>query len=370
MSATADQRWRESGEVRIGIVGLGTILGQYLDTFDRATGARVVAVADLDPARTAEVAERTGVRPLAVPELVADGEVDVVLNLTVPGAHAEIAHAALAAGKPVYGEKPLTATGEQAASLLAAAQALGLRLGGAPDTVLGTGVQSARAVIDAGTIGIPVAANATFAAPGHELWHPNPDFYYLPGGGPLMDMGPYYLTALVTLLGEVTSVIGSASTSAPQRTIGSGPRAGQRIDVQVATHVTGVLTHAGGALSTIVMSFDSVATEAPRIEVHGSAGSLSVGDPNRFDAPLRLRTLSDPGWQEVAPSAGYLQAGRGVGLLDLMRATSDDQVRASGALAAHVLEVMEGVLAAADQGSAVPIASRPGRPAPVPLTQI
>ncbi|WP_328593016.1 hypothetical protein [Ruania zhangjianzhongii] len=183
-------------------------------------------------------------------------------------------------------------------------------------------------------------------------------------------MGPYYLTALVTLLGEVTSVIGSVRTSAPQRTIGSGPRSGETIPVQVATHVTGVLTHAEGALSTIVMSFDSVATESPRIEVHGTAGSLSVGDPNRFDEQVRLRTWSDDGWQEVAPSAGYLEAGRGVGLLDLVRAPNREQVRASGGLAAHVLEVMEGVLAAAEQGRSVPIASRPGRPAPVPLTQI
>ncbi|WP_328593015.1 Gfo/Idh/MocA family protein [Ruania zhangjianzhongii] len=186
MNAAADPRWREAGEVRIGIVGLGTILGQYLDTFDRAAGARVVAVADLDPVRTAEVAARTGARPLTAAELMADGEVDVVLNLTVPAAHAEIAQAAVAAGKPVYGEKPLTATGEQAHQLLGAAESTGVRLGGAPDTVLGTGVQTARAVIDAGTIGTPVAANATFAAPGHERWHPNPDFYYLPGGGPLM----------------------------------------------------------------------------------------------------------------------------------------------------------------------------------------
>lgn len=369
-AAAADRRWREVGEVRIGIVGLGTILGQYLDTFERAAGAKVVAVADLDPARTVAVAERTGARGLTVAELVADGEVDVVLNLTVPAAHAEIAEAALAAGKPVYGEKPLTATGGQARDLLAAAERAGIRLGGAPDTVLGTGVQTARAVIDAGTIGTPVAANATFAAPGHERWHPNPDFYYLPGGGPLLDMGPYYLTALVTLLGEVTSVVASASTSAPERTIGSGPRAGEVVQVQVATHVTGVLTHAGGALSTIVMSFDSVATQAPRIEVHGSTGSLSVGDPNRFHDPVLLRTLSDQEWQEVPPSAGYLEAGRGVGLLDLMRAPSRAQVRASGSLAAHVLEVMEGVLAAADQGRAVPISTQVQRPAPVPLTQI
>ena len=365
-----DEEWRNGREVRIGIVGLGTILGQYLDTFSRAHGARVVAVADLDPARAAEVAARTGARALTVAELVDDGEVDVVLNLTVPAAHAEVAQAALAAGKPVYGEKPLAATGEQARALLQAAAAAGLPAGGAPDTVLGTGVQTARAVIDEGTIGVPVAANATFAAPGHERWHPNPDFYYLPGGGPLMDMGPYYLTALVTLLGGVTSVIGAASTSAPERVIGSGPRAGEHIPVQVATHVTGVLTHAGGALSTIVMSFDSVATQAPRIEVHGTAGSLSVPDPNRFDGPVRLRTAGADQWQEVAPSAGYLEAGRGVGALDLVRTPAGQDGRASGALAAHVLEVMEAVLGSAEQGRAVPISTRTSRPAPVPLTRI
>src|SRR5699024_12342595 len=141
---------------------------------------------------------------------------------------------------------------------------------------------------------------------------------------------PIYLTALVTLLGGVTSVIGAASTSAPERVIGSGPRAGELIPVQVATHVTGVLTHAGGALSTIVMSFDSVATQAPRIEVHGTAGSLSVPDPNRFDGPVRLRTAGADQWQEVAPSAGYLEAGRGVGALDLWRTSAGQDGRASG----------------------------------------
>ncbi|HLS62555.1 MAG TPA: Gfo/Idh/MocA family oxidoreductase [Ruania sp.] len=370
VSPAVDEEWRNGQEARIGIVGLGTILRQYLDTFERAQGANVVAVADLDPVRATEVAARTGARAVGVAELVDDGEVDVVLNLTVPAAHAEIAQAALAAGKQVYGEKPLAATSEQAGVLLAAAEKAGLRTGGAPDTVLGTGVQTARAVIDAGTIGVPVAANATFAAPGHERWHPNPDFYYLPGGGPLMDMGPYYLTALVTLLGGVTSVIGAASTSAPERVIGSGPRAGEHIPVQVATHVTGVLTHAGGALSTIVMSFDSVATQAPRIEVHGSAGSLSVPDPNGFDGPVRLRTVDADQWQEVAPSAGYLGAGRGVGLLDLVRTPRGRDGRASGALAAHVLQVMEAVLASAEQRRAVPITTRISRPAPVPLTRV
>lgn len=369
-SSAVDETWREGSQARIGIVGLGTILGQYLDTFARAGGAQLVAVADLDPARAAETATRTGARALSVAELVADDDVEVVLNLTVPAAHAEVAALAIAAGKHVYGEKPLAATGPQAAELLAAAEAAGLRVGGAPDTVLGTGVQTARAVIDAGQIGTPVAANATFAAPGHERWHPAPDFYYLPGGGPLMDMGPYYLTALVTLLGPVDAVVAAASTSAPERVIGSGPRAGERIPVQVATHVTGVLTHASGALSTVVMSFDSVATEAPRIEVHGTAGSLSVPDPNRFDGPVRLRTAEDDAWREVTPSAGYLDAGRGVGLLDLVRAPDADRVRASGVLAAHVLAVMEAMLSSAELGRAVPVAARAARPQAVPLTRI
>ncbi|GAB3754871.1 Gfo/Idh/MocA family protein [Microlunatus parietis] len=353
---------------RVGLIGCGAISGAYLGTLPRLRNLELVAVADLDPERAKAAATAyPGARPLGVDELLAAPEVDVVLNLTIPAAHAEIAEAAIAAGKSVYGEKPLTATVEEARRVLAAADAAGVRVGSAPDTVLGTGTQTARAAIDAGLIGAPIAATATMVTPGHERWHPNPDFYYQPGGGPLLDMGPYYLTSLITLLGDVASVIGAGSRTRDSRVIGSGPRAGETIEVSVDSHVTGVLTHSSGALSTLVMSFDSVASHAARIEVHGELGSLTVPDPNRFDGDVELHGLADKGWRTLDVSAGYRNASRGYGLADLVATPEGTEPRAGGKLSFHVLEVMESLLASAASGQRVEIQSRVERPAPVPL---
>ncbi|MFD6177970.1 MULTISPECIES: Gfo/Idh/MocA family protein [unclassified Isoptericola] len=357
--------------LRVGVVGVGAISGQYLRTIARlgseGTGAvELVAVADLDAARAAAVAAEQGVRALTVDELVADPEVDVVLNLTIPAAHADVALRAIAAGKDVYGEKPLAATTDEARAIVEAGRAAGVRVGCAPDTVLGTGVQTARRAVDDGLVGTPVAATATMVTPGHELWHPNPDFYYQPGGGPLLDMGPYYVTALVTLLGPVESVVGAASRTRAVRTIGSGPRAGEDVPVDVDTHVTGVLRHESGALSTLVMSFDTVASRASRIEVHGDRGSLVVPDPNTFDGTVELHRLGGT-WEELPASAGYRDAGRGYGLADLAATPPGATARANGDLAYHVLDVMTSLLAAADKGASVVVASSCERPAPVPL---
>ena len=353
--------------LRIGIVGLGAISGAYLSTFERLEAVRLVAVADLDAARAAAVAAEQGVRALTVDELVADAEVDLVLNLTIPAAHAEIALKAIAAGKDVYGEKPLAATLDQARAVVEAGRAAGVRVGCAPDTVLGTGLQTARKAVDDGLVGAPVSATATMVTSGHERWHPNPDFYYQPGGGPLLDMGPYYVTALVTLLGPVESVVGAASHSRTTRTIGSGPRAGQTIPVDVETHVTGVLRHESGALSTLVMSFDVVASRASRIEVHGEQGSLVVPDPNGFDGAVELHTL-DTGWQTLPVSAGYRDGARGYGLADLATTPPGLTPRAGGDVAYHVLDIMTSLLTAAEKGTAVAVASTCERPAAVPLS--
>ena len=358
--------------LRVGIVGVGAISGQYLTTFARLGSARpdtvrLVAVADLDEARAASVAAEQGVRALTVDELIKDPEVDLVLNLTIPAAHAEIGLQAIAAGKAVYGEKPLAATLEDARALVEAARAAGVALGCAPDTVLGTGVQTARKAIDEGLIGEPVAATATMMTPGHERWHPNPDFYYQPGGGPLLDMGPYYVTTLVTLLGPVVSVVGAASHTRATREIGSGPRAGTVIPVDVDTHVTGVLRHASGALSTLVMSFDSVATRASEIEVHGQTGSLVVPDPNRFDGDVQLHELGGA-WRTLPPSAGYRDAGRGYGVADLAATPPGVPARANGDVAYHVLDIMTSLLAASASGTTVAIESTCERPAAVPLS--
>jgi predicted dehydrogenase len=354
--------------LNVGIIGVGAISAQYLTNFPRLPQLRLVAVADLDLARAEAVAiQHPGVRACTVDELLADPAVDTVLNLTIPAAHASIALRAIAAGKNVYGEKPLAATTAEARQVLDSAAAAGVRIGCAPDTVLGTGIQTARKAIDDGLIDIPVAATATMVTPGHERWHPNPDFYYSAGGGPLLDMGPYYVTALVTLLGPVTHAVGAASHLRSARTIGSGPRQGQSVPVSIDTHVTGILTHESGAISTLLMSFDAVASTAAPIEVHGDAGSLVVPDPNLFDGTVRHFPLNADAWADLPVSAGYRDSGRGFGLADLADTPADAEPRAGGRRAFHVLDVLESVLRSAASGQMERIGSTVERPTAVPL---
>ena len=352
--------------LRVGVVGVGKISGQYLATIERVNALRLTAVADLDTARADVVAQEQGVRSLTVDQLIEDDDVDVVLNLTIPAAHAEIALQAIAAGKAVYGEKPLASSLGDAAKIVDAGRAAGVRVGCAPDTVLGTGIQTARKAVDDGLIGSPIAATATMITPGHERWHPNPDFYYQPGGGPLLDMGPYYVTALVTMLGPVSRVIGAASHTRSTRTIKSGPRAGEVIDVDVDTHVSGVLVHASGVLSTLVMSFDAAATRASNIELHGSDASLVVPDPNYFDGEVSIQRV-DEEWRTLPVSAGYRDAARGYGMVDLAATPQDQPIRANGDLGLHVLDVMLSLLQSAEEGVAVGVSTTCERPAAVPL---
>ena len=353
--------------VGVGIVGCGFISGQYLATLATLPALRVAAVADQDPARARAVADRLdGARAGSVDDVLSADDVDVVLNLTTPEAHADIAARAIAFNKDVYGEKPLARSTAEASPLLSAAAAAGVRLGCAPDTVLGTGIQTARRAIDEGRLGVPTAATAVMVTAGHERWHPHPDFYYQPGGGPLFDMGPYYLTALVTLLGPVHSLTAMASRSRDSRMIGQGPRAGEHVPVAVDTHVSGVLRHHDGVVSTVLMSFDGDATTAAPIEVHGTEGSMVVPDPNQFIGDVSVYSRQT-GWTLVPPSAGWLRAGRGYGLADLVAAGSGIEPRANGSLAYHVLDVMESMLTSARTGRAVEVASTCTRPAPVPL---
>jgi predicted dehydrogenase len=302
-----------------------------------------------------------------VDALLAHPGIDAVLNLTIPKAHAEVAVRALEAGKHVYGEKPLALTTAEAAPILERAGALGLRVGSAPDTVLGTGIQTARALLDEGRIGEPVGASVAWSAPGHELWHAAPAFYYQPGAGPLFDMGPYYLTSLVTFFGPVVRVSGATSRSSRERTVATGPLAGTAIPVDVDTHVTAILEHASGVISTVTVSFEVWATRAPNFEVYGTAGTIAVPDPNMFSDTVRLATADDREFREMPMTAGYEGAGRGYGLADLARAIETDRPhRASGDLAFHVLEIMESVIRAGATHSVVELVSSVEVPAPVP----
>ncbi len=353
----------------IGIIGCGVISRKYFDTFDRLDAAHVARVADRDEARARSIAEQRGYRASSVEDLLGADDVDAVVNLTTPNAHAAIAHAAINAGKAVFNEKPLAATTSEGRDLVAAASSAGVRLGCAPDTVLGTGTQTARKAVDDGLIGIPVAATATMAGPGPDRWHPNPDFYFVPGGGPLFDMGPYYIAALVHMLGPVAEVFGTGARPRQHRTINSGDRAGEPFPVQVDTHVTGGLVHASGAVSTIVMSFDTAASHAVPIEVHGLDGSLTLGPPNKVAEPVQARMLGEKEWSALPESAGFRDCARGYGVVDMMATPAGEEPRAGGALGLHVLDVMETLLRAGEEKRTLPVGSTCERPALVPFTE-
>ncbi|MDF2991902.1 MAG: oxidoreductase [Microbacterium sp.] len=356
--------------LRVGLVGAGFISRMYFDTFQQIRDeVRLVRVADVDVERAAAAGGAQGVPGGTVDELMADPDVDIVLNLTIPAAHAEVAIRSLDAGKHVYGEKPLTVTVAEARTMLDLADRRGLWVGCAPDTVLGTGIQTARRAVDEGLIGRPIAATATMAIPGHEAWHPNPDFYYAPGGGPLYDMGPYYLHALITLLGPVARVSASASRPRQERMIATGPRAGERVPVLTDTHITGLLEHVGGAVTTLTMSFDTVGTRAVPIEVHGLEGSLLVPDPNEFSGTTSVK-LRGEDWKPLPVSAGYENSSRGYGLLDFNRTPAGEVPRADAGIALHALEIMETMIESSAQGRRLDLGPAADRPRAVPLTSL
>jgi len=355
-------------KAKVGIFGCGNISGIYLKNCPTFDSLQVVACADIIPSRAEEKASAFGIKALSVDELLRDPEIDVILNLTIPKAHSEINLAALHAGKSVYTEKPLAVSREDGFQAVALARQNNLRLGSAPDTFLGGGLQTCRRLIDDGAIGKPVAATAFMVCHGHEGWHPDPEFYYQVGGGPMFDMGPYYLTALVSLLGPVNRVTGSAQTSFPERTITSQPRHCTKITVEVPTHVVAVLDFASGAVATLITSFDVWHHTLPRIEIYGSEGSLQVPDPNTFNGPVFLRKAADKDWREIPLTHGYAENSRGLGLADMMQAQQSNRPhRASGNLAYHVLDIMQAVHDASRLDRHIVLTSQVDRPAPLPL---
>ncbi len=354
---------------KIGIVGCGNISGIYLEAGRVFDILEIAACADLLPERaSAKAAEYHIPKACSVEELLADPEIEIVVNLTIPRAHAEVALAALQAGKSVHNETPLAVSREDGRQLLKLAGERGLRVGCAPDTFLGGGLQTCRKLIDDGWIGEPVAATAFMLCHGHESWHPDPDFYYQPGGGPMFDMGPYYLTALVHLMGPVRRVTGSAQTTFPERLITSQPKHGTKIVVNVPTHIAGIMDFASGAVGTIVTSFDVWAAQVPRIEIYGTEGSLSVPDPNIFGGPVFVRRAGASDWSEVPLTHGYAKNSRGIGVADMAYALrSGRPQRASGDMAYHVLDIMHAFHNASREGKHVELSSTCARPASLPL---
>jgi len=368
----------------IGIIGCGNISGIYIKNAYRFENLELVALADMDASRPkakieeikAKAAEwkipasRLEKLPVActVAKLLANPKIDIVVNLTIPKVHAEVALRTIAAGKHAYSEKPLGVNVAEGRKILEAAAAKGVRVGAAPDTFLGGGIQTCRKLIDDGWIGKPVAATAFMTCHGHESWHPDPAFYYQPGGGPLFDMGPYYLSALVNLLGPVQQVAGMAKATFPKRTITSAAKFGEEITVNTPTHITAALEFAQGAVATMVMSFDVWAASLPRIEIYGTEGSLSVPDPNSFGGPVKIRRPGMTDWMEVPLCFGYSDNSRMIGVADLAEAVvSQREHRASGTLAFHVLESMQAILDAASSGKNTAVGSYIMRPSALPL---
>lgn len=354
----------------IGIIGIGNISGQYLSNIPRLKSLKLIAVADLIKERADKVAREHNVLSLSVEELLANKEIDAVLNLTLPQTHASINTLALNHGKNVYVEKPFALSTAEAQPVVRLANEKGLRLGCAPDTFLGTGIQTSKDVLLKGKIGTPFAASAFWSAPGHERWHPSPQFYYLEGAGPLFDMGPYYLTALVFLLGPIVNVIGNATRSDRKRKIHTGPLAETPISVEVDTHISAILTHASGAQSTIMVSFEAWGSRLPTIEVYGTEGTITVPDPNQFSEDTYIYTQSELEWKKVEPSAGYVDAGRAFGLAEMADAIENGRPhRVSGELGYHILEVMEAILNSSKGNTRIEIQSSFDDIPIVPLTQ-
>ncbi len=343
------------GPVGVAVIGCGTISGEYLRNLTSFPDLRVLFCADLDIERAkARAAAHAVPGAGTAEEALAVPEVEMVVNLTVPAAHAAVTRAALGAGKHVWSEKPLALDTGSGRALLDAAARAGLRIGCAPDTVLGAGLQTARRLVAQGAIGEPLTALALMQNPGPESWHPDPAFLYARGAGPLYDMGPYYFSALAGILGPASEVAAVARRSRDRRVIGSGPLAGTGFAVEVPTHVAALIGYAGGAAATVVLSFDSPLRRHGFVEVTGTEATLALPDPNRFGGEVRIRAASDSQWRTI-PAAGAT-AGRGLGALDLARALrAGTPHRASGDLALHVLDMMEAIERSAGSGGFQPV---------------
>jgi predicted dehydrogenase len=350
---------------RVAIIGSGNVTHFYLTGAALFPSIELAACADLDPVRADALSAAGGFPARAVDDILADPSIEIALVLTPPAAHVPVSLAAIAAGKHVYTEKPLATSREDARRVLAAAAAADLRLGAAPDTFLGGGLQTARAVIDEGSIGTPLVATAAVPHTGPERWHPDPRIFYAPGGGPVLDVGPYFVTALVNLLGPVATVAAVGRGVGSERVVATGPLAGMTITSDVPTTVIGTLTFASGVIGSLFASFDAAGSRVPSIEIHGTEGSLSLGDPNRFDGEVRIRRIGSETWEDI-PLRFPSDVERGIGLADMIEAIRSNRPhRATGELAYHVLDVLLALEHATATGQSEIIESRVDRPAPL-----
>lgn len=355
--------------IKAGIIGCGNISGIYLQNLTKTfRNVQLIACADIDMERAEAKASEHGINAMTVENLLQDKEVEIVINLTIPKAHSKVTLLALEAGKHVYLEKPFSITREEGKAMLAKAQQKGLRIGCAPDTFLGGGIQTVRKLLDDGWIGSPVGATAFMTCHGHEGWHPDPEFYYESGGGPMFDMGPYYLTALINLLGPVSKVSGAADITFPTRTITSSKKFGKIIEVEVPTHVTGLIRFAQGATATIMTTFDVWHSKLPRIELYGSEGTIIVPDPNTFGGPVLIKRAGEADWSQIPLTHGYFENSRGIGVADMANAVSDGTSHRAGMdMAYHVIDIMHAIHDSAKTERTVNLESTCLRPEPLPM---
>ncbi len=354
-------------KLKTGLVGCGKICDIYLKNSKNFNNIEIVACSDLIKEAAQAKAAQYNIKAYTNDELFADSEIKIVINLTVPKAHADVALAALKAGKHVYNEKPLAVTREDAKKMVKLAKSKNFLIGCAPDTFLGAGLQTCRKLIDDGAVGTPVAATAFMMGHGPEGWHPNPEFFYKFGAGPMFDVGPYYITALINMLGPVESVTGMTKISFPERTITAPAKLGQKIKVEVPTYIVGVMNFKSGAIGTIITSFDVWSSRVPRIEIYGSESTLVVPDPNIFGGPILLYQRETKEWKEMPFTHSNDKNSRCLGVADMASSIiSGRKHRASSDLAYHVLDIMHTIHEASDQKVHLKLKSVCDRPAPIP----
>lgn len=368
-------------QAAIGIIGCGVISDTYFRLAPLFKGVRIVACADLKPAMAKARAETFSVRAMSVDALLKDDSIDAVINLTVPNAHYDVTHAILTAGKHAYSEKPLALSYRQAGKLVREADSRGLKLGAAPDTFLGGGGQTARKLLDKGAIGTVVGGSAHVMSRGMEHWHPNPTFFFKPGGGPMLDIGPYYLTALVNLLGPVRSVTAMATKGYAERLVtAEGPMLGKRIKVTTPTTFNAVLAFRSGAQVSVATSWDVWKHgHVNPMELYGTKGTMILPDPNFFGGHISC-SKEDGDYEDIdtasAPFGAENWSGRPgtpkrsnyrmLGVADLVDAVDKDrEPRCSGRLAAHVVDIMESIIVSAAERRFVTVRSSVERPAPL-----
>ena len=353
---------------KVGIIGCGNISPIYFEAEGKFNNLEIAACADIVVEKAKERAAEYGVARACTPdELLADADIDIVVNLTLQAAHADIHYRALNAGKHTYGEKPLATSLSDGRRILKLAASKKLRVGTAPDTFLGGSLQTCRKLIDDGWIGEPIAASAFMVSPGPEMFHPSPAFLYDDGAGPLFDMGPYYFSALIHLLGPVKRVSGMATRSSAERIILIGEQYGSKIPVNTDTHISGTLEFESGVVATTIMSFDVPGSRLPDIEIYGTQGTLSIPHPNFFGGIVRLKRHNHSDFSDIPLTHGYINNYRGLGLNDMIQAISEGrQHRANGEMAYHILEIMHGLVRSGRERRHIDLESSCDRPAPLP----